>query len=81
MMQCRMGVEVTVKFLNLAMRVVRVMTMAVLVFEWFVPVCVLVSFRHMQPRAKPHQCSSDQQLGCQVIAQHKEGNGRSHERS
>ena len=55
-----MGMEVTVRFLSIAMGVMRIMDMAMLVFEWFMPVCVLVPLRQMQPRAKPHQCSSDQ---------------------
>ena len=57
MMQYRMGMEVIVRFFLIPMRVVRIMAMAVLVFKWFVPVRVLVSFRHVQPRAKSHQCS------------------------
>jgi hypothetical protein len=60
MRYCQMGMEVTVRFLLSAMWVVHIMDMTVRVFEWFVPVCVLVPFRRVQPRAKPHQCSSDQ---------------------
>lgn len=80
MMQFRMSMAVTVGLRSLAMRVMRIMAMAMLVFEWFVPVWVLVSFRHVQPRTKSHQCRSDQQLGRQIIAQHENGNGRTHKR-
>ena len=59
MKQCRVGMEMTVGFRGMAMWVVHIMGMAVLVFEWFVPVGVLVSFRQMQPGAKSHQCGSD----------------------
>lgn len=70
MMHYRMGMGVTVRFLSIAMRVMRIMAMAMLVFEWFMPVCVLVPLRQMQPCAKSHQCGSGQQLGRQRIAQH-----------
>lgn len=70
MLLCRMGMKVAVRFFPVAMLVVCIMDMAVFVFQWFVPVGVLVSFRHMQPRAKSHRDSRDQQLGRQAIAQH-----------
>ena len=40
------------KFLTLAIRIVRIIAIAVCVFEWFVPVCMLVLLCKMQPRPK-----------------------------
>lgn len=80
MMQRLMGMEMAVRFRIVAMRVVRIMEMTVLMCQWLVPVFMRMPFRKVQPCAKPHQCSSNQQLGRQTIAQHEDGNGRSRER-
>lgn len=70
-----------VGFLTMPVLVVFVMDVPMVVLQRLVSVLVLVPFSEVQPHADPHQRRGDEKIDREVIAQNKNGNECSNERS
>lgn len=61
-----------------SMAVMLVMTVPMLVLQFFVDMLMIMQLREVQPMTEPHRGSGDLQLHCQRLAEHEDGERCSH---